>query len=112
AVERCASGGAIFVGDVRSLPLLRSYYGSVQWYKAEAETTRAELCRRTDAQFAREQQLAIAPGFFQALVQQLPRLSGATIRPKRGLIHNEMTRFRYDVVLRVEAEKTSIACPP
>ena len=112
AAERCARGGTIFIGDVRSLPQLRSYYGSVQFCKAKAEVTRAEIARGIEAQFAREQELAIAPGFFQTLVWQLPRLSGATIRPKRGLIHNEMTRFRYDVVLRIEAEETPIACPP
>ena len=58
--------------------------------------------RRIEAQFAREQELAVAPAFFQSLVRHLPRLSRVEIRPKRGRIHNEMTRFRYDVVLHVE----------
>ena len=40
-----------------------------------------------------------------------PRLSSVAILPKRGRIHNEMTRFRYDVVLRVEAER-AFTCPP
>ena len=72
AVDRCVPGGSIFIGDVRSLPLLRSYYGSVQWYKVEPEITRTEFSRRIEAQFAREQELAIAPGFFHALMQTPP----------------------------------------
>ena len=110
AVQRCAPGGTIFIGDVRSLPLLRSYYGSVQWYRAEAGTTRSEFRRRIESQFAQEPELAIAPAFFHALVKHLPRLTSVAIKPKRGRIHNEMTRFRYDAVLRVEADPAPSAC--
>ena len=49
AVERCACGGTIFIGDVRSLPQLSSYYGSIQWHKAEAGVTREEFNRRVEA---------------------------------------------------------------
>ncbi|WPZ32677.1 non-ribosomal peptide synthase/polyketide synthase [Thalassobaculum sp. OXR-137] len=101
AVARCAEGGSIFVGDVRSLPLLRSYHGAVQHFRAEPGVTPRELARRIEEQVAREQELAVAPAFFLALADRIPRIAGVSIRPKRGTLNNEMTRFRYDVVLRV-----------
>jgi len=112
AVGHCADGGAIFIGDVRSLSSLRAYHTSVQCFKAEDSITRDELTQRIETQMLREQELAIAPEFFQALRHHLSRVSGATIRPKRGWQHNEMTRFRYDVVLQVEASQSLTHCPP
>ena len=80
-------------------------------YKADDALTRGEFARRIEAQYAREQELAVSPAFFQSLVRHLPRLSRVEIRPKRGLIHNEMTRFRYDVVLRVEPDQSPDRVP-
>jgi hypothetical protein len=68
------------------LPLLRGYYASVQLHKADDALARREFARRIEAQFAREQELAVAPAFFQSLVRHLPRLSRVEIRPKRGRI--------------------------
>ncbi|MEP5767386.1 amino acid adenylation domain-containing protein, partial [Nisaea sp.] len=110
AVERCADGGAIFVGDVRSLPLLRGYHGAVQCFKAESDLTSADLSERIEDHLAREQELAVAPAFFDMLRRELPRIAGVEIRPKRGAVHNEMTCFRYDVVIHVGAKE--VAPPP
>ncbi|HEU4597747.1 MAG TPA: amino acid adenylation domain-containing protein [Pyrinomonadaceae bacterium] len=111
AARRSAPGGSVFVGDVRSLPLLRSYHTSVQCFKAEDTLTRDELLGRIEAQLAREQELAVAPDFFEAVCRHLPRVGGALLRPKRGRAHNEMTRFRYDVTLSIEPLEDIPACP-
>jgi ubiquinone/menaquinone biosynthesis C-methylase UbiE len=94
-------GGKIFIGDVRSLPLLEAYATSVELFQASPEMEVAELRERVTRRIKQEDQLVISPAFFLALADRNPKLSGAEIRLKRGRSDNEMTRFRYDVVLHV-----------
>ncbi|MCP4663970.1 MAG: methyltransferase, partial [bacterium] len=102
AVEATAPGGSIFVGDVRSLPLLEAYCASVELYQAEGSLAVAELRERVRSRRAREEELVIDPALFTALKRELPRISQLRILPKAGRFHNELTRFRYDIVLELD----------
>jgi amino acid adenylation domain-containing protein len=109
AVDATAPGGLVYVGDVRSLPLLEAFHASVQLFKAEPSVTRAELRERVRARVAQENELAVDPAFFFALKERLPRISRVEVRPKRGAVHNELTRFRYQVLIHVEDESDAPA---
>lgn len=104
AVNAVEDGGRIFVGDIRSLPLLEAFHTSIQLYQAPASLSRTELQQRVKQRIAQEEELLIDPAFFIALKQHLPRISHVQIQPKRGRYHNEMTKFRYDVILHVGTE--------
>jgi acyl carrier protein len=101
AVGALSPGGYIFVGDVRSLPLLEAFHTSVQLHKASDSTTREELERRVRGQMEREKELVLDPAFFVALRRELPQIGHVEIGPKRGRYVNELSKFRYDVVLHV-----------
>jgi len=105
-------GGTIFIGDVRSLPLLKAYHASVQVYKAVDFVTRAKLAARIHERELQEQELIIAPVFFVALKHAFPQISRVKIEPKRGLIRNEMTRFRYDVIFCTPRGPQNKFCTP
>ena len=45
--------------------------------------------------------MLLDPAFFNAICQRWPRVTHVEIQLKRGRSHNELTRFRYDVVLHV-----------
>ncbi|ARV60166.1 hypothetical protein BZZ01_17390 [Nostocales cyanobacterium HT-58-2] len=107
AVARVESGGFIFVGDVRSLPLLEAFHTSVQIHQALASLSTTQLQHRVQQSVAQEQELVIDPEFFIALKCHLPQISHVQILPKRGWHHNELTKFRYDVILYVGAEVNS-----
>jgi natural product biosynthesis luciferase-like monooxygenase protein len=96
-----AEGGAIFVGDVRSLSLLKAFHAGVELAQAPETLSTADLRRRVDRRGERDNELVLAPDFFRALQQHVPALTAADIFLKRGRYHNELTRFRYDVVLRI-----------
>ncbi len=104
AVRAVAPGGYVFLGDVRSARLLEAYHASVELHKVPGACSREELGRRVRQRVAQEEELAIDPAFFGALEERVPRLAGSHVLLKRGRHHNELTRFRYDVVLRVEGE--------
>ncbi|MCV3214074.1 amino acid adenylation domain-containing protein, partial [Plectonema radiosum NIES-515] len=101
AVNAVSSGGCIFVGDVRSLPLLEAYHASIALYQAPQELERDLLLERVRKQVATEEELVINPAFFTALAQHLPQIGHVQILPKHGRHHNELTKFRYDVILHI-----------
>jgi len=94
-------GGHIFAGDVRSLPLLEAYHTSVQLYKAGEETQVADLRRRIVQEMNAEDELLIDPALFLELAQRRPKIGRASVALKAGAYDNELSRFRYDVILAV-----------
>jgi amino acid adenylation domain-containing protein/non-ribosomal peptide synthase protein (TIGR01720 family) len=107
AVPLVKRGGRIFIGDVRSLPLLEPFRASVELEKAAPETPVAKIRYRSQARVAREEELVVSPDFFTTLGDRLSRIGAVEVHLKRGVHHNELTRFRYDVVLHVEPESTA-----
>ncbi len=104
AVTSLRSGGAIFIGDVRSLPLLETFHASIQLHQSPDSLSCGELWERTQTSLLQEQELAVDPEFFTALQQRLPQIRHLEIHLKRGRAQNELTRFRYDVILHVGEE--------
>ncbi len=104
-------GGRVFLGDVRNLRLLAAFHGSVQLYKAPAALTREQLWARVQTHVSQERELFIDPDFFTALPQQVPEISRVEIQLKRGRHSNELTRFRYDVILHIGGEDALAAMP-
>jgi SAM-dependent methyltransferase/acyl carrier protein len=101
ALEVVAEGGRIFVGDVRHLGLLEAFHMSVELYRAAAWERVSELGERVRQRLGQEEELVIEPGFFRAWKQRQGRVRAVEIEPKRGYERNELTLFRYDVVLAV-----------
>src|SRR6185369_739815 len=92
-------GGSIFIGDVRSLPLLEAFHLAVQLHQAPPSLPIVQLQQRVRNQMAEEEELVIDPDFFTALKQHFPEISDVEILLKRGHHQNELTQFRYDVML-------------
>jgi amino acid adenylation domain-containing protein len=94
-------GGSIFVGGVRSLPLLEAFHASVQLAQAPTSQTIGQFRNQVQQRILQEKELLFDPEFFFELPSQLPRLSHVHCELKGGHHRNEFTKFRYDVVLRV-----------
>lgn len=108
AVKAVGPGGSIFLGDVRSLQLLEAYHTSVQLFKASDSLSKDELGQCIRQRMLQEQELAIGPEFFIALKKRFKKISCVQILPKKGTVHNEMTRFRYDVILHIDDGAASL----
>ncbi len=102
AVRATAPGGFIFIGDVRSLPLLQAFHASVQLEQAESSLTRSELQQLVQMQIFQETELVIDPDFFSAIKQSFPQVSHVQIQLLRGRERNELTQFRYNVILHID----------
>ncbi|HVG91213.1 MAG TPA: amino acid adenylation domain-containing protein, partial [Alphaproteobacteria bacterium] len=111
AVETLGRSGKIFIGDVRSYPLLEAIHTSAQLCEAADSLSSDALWYRVQKNIQQEGQLVISPDFFTALPQRLPQINRVEINLKRGRVHNELTSFRYDVVLHVGSPVPDLECP-
>ncbi|MDX3798339.1 non-ribosomal peptide synthetase [Streptomyces sp. AK04-3B] len=94
ALALLAPGGALFLGDVRDLRQARVFQAGIQAARAGADTGPDALRRAVDRGLALEKELLVDPDWFTTLGV------GVDLRTKAGRHHNELTRYRYDVVLR------------
>ncbi len=106
AARAVKDGGTVFIGDVRSLPLLEAYHASVELRRAPSAVTLAELEERIRQGIKAEEELVVDPDLFFNLAERIPRIAGVRILLKRGVHHNEMTKFRYDVILHIGETET------
>ncbi|MEA5623267.1 amino acid adenylation domain-containing protein [Nostoc sp. UHCC 0251] len=111
AIASIGAQGTLFVGDVRSLPLLEPFHASVQLSQAPQERSIEQWQRMVHSSVTAEEELLIDPSFFIALKQRFPQITWVEIQPKRGYAQNELTQFRYDVTLHVGADVQAITVP-
>src|SRR5262249_20652432 len=108
AVRITKEGGHIFVGDARSLPLLEAYHASVQLHKAPDELSIGELQQRVRQAHRNEEELAVDPGLFAELGRRWAKVGRVQSQLKVGSYNNELSRFRYDVTLRIGAKEAVV----
>ncbi|MGW5744013.1 non-ribosomal peptide synthetase, partial [Amycolatopsis sp. NPDC003861] len=94
AAAHLAPGGTIFLGDLRNLRSLRAFRTAVELHRGRTDVA------AVDQAIAREGELVLDPDFFPALARGLDGFGDVDLWVKRGTAHNELTRHRYDVVLR------------
>jgi len=111
AIGRMPEGGAIFLGDMRSLPLLGALYGSIELAQADGLTV-TELGDRLRRRASHERELVLDPALFADGATGMERVCAVEVRPKRGRHDNELTRFRDDVVLRVAPREPDTRTSP
>lgn len=111
AADRVKPGGYVFLGDIRSLPQLKTFHVSVEFQKADSGDTREQLLNRTASRMAMEQELVLDPRFFIALEQRIPRVKRVELLLKYGRYYNELSKFRYDAVLHIDTPDAAADSP-
>jgi amino acid adenylation domain-containing protein len=105
AVSCTKDGGRIWIGDVRNLELLKTFHVSVQLSKMNGKDTIKSLINKTDAALKFDGELVIHPSLFYILGKDMPRITHVQVQPKAGRYENELTKFRYNVILHVDSKK-------
>jgi amino acid adenylation domain-containing protein len=110
ALPRLVPGGCVFLGDIRSLPLLAAFHASVQLARAEPDLPAEQLAARVRRAVDDEEELVIDPRLFTTLPARLPAITEVRVLPKRGTYGNEMLGFRYDVRITVGGTTSTVDC--
>lgn len=109
-IDKIEVKGRVFIGDVRDLRSASLFYGSVAVGRGGAKQDVAAWREKVRRFAADEGELLIHPDYFRSLVHRNARISAVAIKPKKGNYVNELSLFRYDVVLDIGLPEES-ACP-
>ncbi len=101
ASQLIGSRGRLFIGDLRHLAHVPMFHTSVQLLRASPQTTVHHLRNRIARAVAQDKELVLDPSFFHALAAHLG-MGSVEILLKRGKFPNELTHYRYDVVMHKE----------
>src|SRR5271165_973585 len=107
AVSIVRKGGLVFLGDVRSLPLLFPFHSSVELERAAASQPLRDLHQVVRDRVRTEEELAIDPCFFFALRDHLPSNIEVEVQPKLYRCPREFANYRYDVTLHIGGPKVA-----
>ena len=97
-----ATGGRLILADLRGRHLAPLLAADILRHRADDALDPAALRRRRDQLLAQEPELLVDPRYFAALGRRLPRLAAVDARPRPGPQLNELTRYRYDIVLHLD----------
>ena len=103
ACQLLQHGGRIFIGDITSLNTRALFFTSVECYKAKASESTDTLRARIQKRLGEEQELVLDPALFYRLAEEFDSIRAVSVQLKSGRYQNELSQFRYDVVLEVSA---------
>ncbi len=98
ALRILAPGGALFLGDIRSLRYLEELETGVELARGSGGEV-ADVRRRVRRRLSNQHELLVEPHFFSEIARGSAGAVEHDIQLKRGSSVNELTRYRYDVVL-------------
>ncbi len=98
AMDLLAPGGSLFIGDVRNHSLQGAFQTAVALARTNA-TDAAEIRQRVQRAVLGEPELLLAPEFFTTWAGDHASVAGLDIEVKRGVADNELSRYRYDVIV-------------
>ncbi|WP_409370972.1 amino acid adenylation domain-containing protein, partial [Mycolicibacterium setense] len=99
AVDLLAPGGTLFVGDVRNHSLQAAFQTGIALARSRNGTDTDEIRQRVQRAMLGEPELLLAPEFFTTWAADHPSVGGIAIQVKRGEADNELSRYRYDVII-------------
>lgn len=102
ALRLLRPGGRIFLGDLRNHALLEAFHASVELAHASPDVKCSDIHQKVIRRLEQEEELALSPELFHRLSQRFERIADCEVHIKRGTFSNELTRFRYDVILHLD----------
>lgn len=107
SIERIQEHGHIIIGDIRSYNRLEMYYISIELSRLDKEESLATLRKNIAMRKENEKELIFAQSYFRELKDKVPQIKSVEITPKIGDIDNELSKYRYDVVLTIDKSECS-----
>ena len=111
ALRRLAPGGTLFLGDLRSLPLLPAFAAGLALQRATPATPASALRHAAHSEAAHDGELLLDPAALTRRVHAWANdidvaLDLVQALPRDGLAHNELSGYRFDLVLRRAAAES------
>jgi amino acid adenylation domain-containing protein/non-ribosomal peptide synthase protein (TIGR01720 family) len=105
AIRLLKGKGHIVIGDVRDLRLLPSFKRRLQLNRLPDSAAIKDFIWNADQEVLKEEELCFSPAFFYELRAQHPEITHIEMLWKQGDFINELSLYRYTVILHVGMEK-------
>lgn len=98
-VSLLKSDGHLFIGDVMDLDKKEELINDIKVFKRKnyGDTSENEL----------DNKLFVSRNYFQDLKFELREIADVVVSEKIGTVENELTKFRYDVILQIDKKNTT-----
>jgi acyl carrier protein len=96
--------GRIIIGDVRDYRLLEAFKDRLQIEKFQHSVSVKEFKWAVQQDVLKEEELCFSPDYFYNLQSVFPEISNVNIQWKSGSYSNELSLYRYNVVIHVGEE--------
>jgi thioesterase domain-containing protein/SAM-dependent methyltransferase len=103
ALSMLAPDGAMFIGDVRNHDLAASFHTATVLARSDHSAGATAVKGLIGHALQVDNELLISPNYFTRLTTASATVTGADIQLKRARHHNELSRYRYDVVLHTRS---------
>ena len=107
-IDRCVAelkdGGSIFLGDLRSLPLLTLQSTSIELFQMKEDDSLSALKEKVRRRVSAEEELLFHPAIFAQIKERHPSITSIELASKRSQFRNEMAAFRFDVVMHISGK--------
>ncbi len=103
ALPLLGKNAKFFLGDIRNFSALNVFHTAVQFYQSPEDLSIRKFLDNVYAKKRMENELLVAPLFWHNLRQLSGRIVHAEVSPKVCESDNEVTQFRYDVVLHLDS---------
>lgn len=100
--------GRVVIGDVRDNRLLAIFKSQLQLQKAQHSVSLPEFAWAVNQEILNEEELCISPAYFYALTSIYPQITNVEIKWKQASYINELSAYRYTVILYSGVEKQVI----
>lgn len=108
SISLLKNNGRIIIGDVRDNRLLELFKGRIRMQKLQHSVTIKEFKWATEQDVLKEEELCLSPEYFYRLQTIYPQITHIDIKWKQGSYSNELSLYRYTVVIYVGVEKEII----
>ncbi|WP_442738387.1 amino acid adenylation domain-containing protein [Streptomyces pseudogriseolus] len=109
ALDLLTPGGTLIVGDVRDLRLLSRFHADVLSHGEAGPPDTEELRDAVERAVRQERELLIDPEYFSRFAQDRADISGVDLQVKRGAYVNEISRYRYDVLIHTRGGRVALS---
>ncbi|MBC8034393.1 MAG: amino acid adenylation domain-containing protein, partial [Chitinophagaceae bacterium] len=100
--------GRIIIGDVRDVRLLELFKSRLLISKLQEKVSVKDFKWSVDQEVLKEEELCFAPGYFYKLQELYPEITHVEILWKNCSFVNELSLYRYNVVIYVGSKKSVI----
>lgn len=108
-IRQLQGNGRIVIGDVRDNRLLSLFKGRILLDKLQHSLNLQQFSWAVNQELMKEEELCFSPEYFYALKITYPEIAGVEIKWKQVSYTNELSAFRYTVVLHLGHKKRTLS---